>query len=118
MDFLGPLPESTSGHDMILIIIDHLTKMAIFIPTYSTASSKDTAELFLREVFRYHGLPSNIISDRDPRFTAKFWEALQKALGVKLLMSTAEHPQTDGEADTNVTTIHKILRQFVFQVED
>jgi len=118
MDFLGPLPESTSGHDMILIIIDRLTKMAIFIPTYSTASSKDTAELFLREVFRYHGLPSSIVSDRDPRFTAKFWEALQKALGVKLLMSTAEHPQTDGQAEATVKIIQKMLRPFVFQGQD
>src|SRR5213078_3120564 len=118
MDFLGPLPESTSGHDMILIIIDRLTKMAIFIPTYSTASSKDTAELFLREVFRYHGLPSSIVSDRDPRFTAKFWEALQKALGVKLLMSTAEQPQTDGQAEATVKIIQKMLRPFVFQGQD
>ena len=118
MDFLGPLPESTSGHDMILIIIDRLTKMAIFIPTYSTASSKDTAELFLREVFRYYGLPSSIVSDRDPRFTAKFWGALQKALGVKLLMSTAEHPQTDGQAEATVKIIQKMLRPFVFQGQD
>ena len=105
MDFLGPLPRSISGHDMILIIIDHPTKMAIFIATYSTANSKDIAELFLREVFRYHGLPSNIVSDRDLQFTAKFWEALQKALDVKLLMSTAEHPQADGQAETTVKII-------------
>ena len=77
---------------MILIAIDRLTKMARFIPTHSSVISKETADLFLREVFRHHGLPSNIVSDRDPRFTAKFWEALQKALGVELLMSTAAHP--------------------------
>ena len=118
MDFLGLLPQSISSHDMILIIIDRLTKMAIFIATYSTASSKDTAELFLREVFRYHGLPSSIVSDRDPRFTAKFWGALQKALGVKLLMSTAEHPQTDGQAEATVKIIQKMLRPFVFQGQD
>jgi hypothetical protein len=76
---------------MILVAIDRLTKMARFIPTQSSVTSKETADLFLREVFRHHGLPSSIISDRDLRFTAKFWEALQEALGVKLLMSTAEH---------------------------
>src|SRR5438552_9159363 len=92
--------------------------MAIFIATYSTASSKDTAELFLREVFQYHGLPSSIVSDRDPRFTAKFWKALQKALGVKLLMSTAEHPQIDGQAEATVKIIQKMLRPFVFQGQD
>ena len=60
----------------------------------------------------------SIVSDRDPRFTAKFWQALQKALGVKLLMSTAEHPQTDGQAEATVKTIQKMLRPFVFQGQD
>src|SRR5947207_8177265 len=118
MDFVGPLPKSASGHDMILVIIDQLTKMATFIATYSTTTSKDIAELFLQEVFRHHGLPLSIVSDRDPRFTAKFWQALQKALGVKLLMSTAEHPQTDGQAEATVKTIQKMLRPFVFQGQD
>jgi len=66
MDFVGPLPKSASGHDMILVIIDRLTKMATFIATYSTTTSKDIAELFLQEVFRHHGLPLSIVSDRDP----------------------------------------------------
>ena len=118
MDFVGPLPKSASGHDMILVIIDRLTKMARFIATYSTTTSKNIAELFLQEVFRHHGLPLSIVSDRDPRFTAKFWQALQKALGVKLLMSTAEHPQTDGQAEATVKTIQKMLRPFVFQGQD
>jgi hypothetical protein len=115
MDFLGPLPKSTSGKDMILIAIDRLTKMARFIPTVSSVSSKETADLFLREVFRHHGLPSNIIADRDPRFTAKFWEALQK---MKLLMSTAEHPQTDGQGEAAVKVVQKLLRPFVFEGQD
>ena len=118
MDYLGPVPKSASGKDMILITIDRLTKMARFIPTHSSVTSKETADLFLREVFRHHGLPSNIVSDRDPRFTAKFWEALQKALGVELLMSTAEHPQTDGQAEAAVKVIQKLLRPFVFQGQD
>ena len=102
MDNLGPVPKSATGKDMILIVIDRLTKMARFIPTYSSVTSKGTADLFLQEVFRHHGLPSNIISDRDPHFTAKFWEALQKVLGVQLLMSTAAHPQTDGQSEAIV----------------
>src|SRR5437667_8583347 len=84
----------------------------------STTTSKNIAELFLQEVFRHHGLPLSIVSDRDPRFTAKFWQALQKALGVKLLMSTAGHPQTDGQAEATVKTIQKMLRPFVFQGQD
>ena len=118
LDYLGPVPKSASGKDMILVAIDRLTKMARFIPTHSTVTSKETADLFLREVFRHHGLPSNIVSDRDPRFTAKFWEALQEALGVQLLMSTAEHPQTDGQAEAAVKVIQKLLKPFVFQGED
>ena len=118
MDWLGPLPKSASGKDMFLIAIDRLTKMARFIPTHSSVTSKETADLFLREVFRHHGLPSNIVSDRDPRFTAKFWEALQEALGMKLLMSTAEHPQTDGQAEAAVKIIQKLLKPFVFQGQD
>ena len=118
MDYLGPIPKSASGKDMILIAIDRLTKMARFIPTHSSVTSKETADLFLREVFRHHGLPSNIVSDRDPRFTAKFWEALQEALGVQLLMSTAEHPQTDGQSEAAVKVIQKLLKPFVFQGQD
>ena len=118
MDYLGPVPKSTSGKDTILIAIDRLTKMARFIPTHSSVTSKETADLFLREVFRHHGLPSNIVSDREPRFTAKFWEALQKALGVELLMSTAAHPQTDGQAEAAVKVIQKLLKPFVFQEQD
>jgi Reverse transcriptase (RNA-dependent DNA polymerase)/RNase H-like domain found in reverse transcriptase/Integrase zinc binding domain/Chromo (CHRromatin Organisation MOdifier) domain/Aspartyl protease len=118
MDWLGPLPKAASGKDMILIAVDRLTKMARFIPTHSSDTSQKTADLFLREVFRHHGLPSNIVSDRDPRFTAKFWEALQKALGVQLLMSTAEHPQTDGQAEAAVKVIQKLLKPFVLQGRD
>ena len=88
MDFLGPLPVSTDGYDMILIIVDRLTKMAHFIPTTSNVTTKQTAELFLQHIFRYHGLPENIVSDRDPKFTARFWKNLTKALGIDILMST------------------------------
>ena len=101
---------------MILIAIDRSTKMARFIPTHTSVISKETADLFLRELFRHHGLQSNIISDRDPRFTAKFWD-LQKALGVRL-MSTAEHPQIDGQDEAAVKIIQKLLRPFVFQGRD
>jgi len=118
MDFLGQIPASAKGNDMILIVIDRLTKMARFLPTKITITSKETAELFLKEIFRHHGLPATIVSDRDPRFTAKFWQALQKALGIKLLMSTAEHPQTDGQAEAAVKVIQKLLKPFVFQGQD
>ena len=118
MDFLGPLPKSINGKDMILVIIDRLTKMAHFIPTISTITSKQTAELFLEHVFRYHGLPENIVSDRDPKFTAKLWQSLNKALGIELLMSTSSHLQIDGQSEAAVKIIQKLIRPFVFQDQD
>jgi hypothetical protein len=118
MDFLGPLPKSKIGNDMILVIIDRLTKMAHFVPTQSTVTSKETADLFLQHIFRQHGLPNNILSDRDPRFIAKFWQALQEALGIQLLMSMADHPQTDGQSEAAVAVIQKLLRSFVYQDQD
>jgi len=118
MDLLGPLPKSINGNDMILLIIDRLTKMAHFIPTTSTVTSKAVAQLFLRYVFQYHGLPESIVSDRDPKFTSKFWRSLNEALGIKLLMSTAAHPQTDGQSEAAVKIIQKLLRPFVFQDQD
>src|SRR5437762_951061 len=93
MDYLGSVSKSASRKDMILMAIDWLTKMTRFISTYSSIISKKTANLFLREIFRYHELSFNIISNHDSRFTAKFWKALQKTLDVQLLISTAEHSQ-------------------------
>jgi hypothetical protein len=118
MDFLGPLPVSTDGHDMILIVVDRLTKMAHFIPTISNVTSKETAELFLEHVFRYHGLPENIVSDRNPKFMARFWKNLTKALGVNILMSTSSHPQTDGQSEATVNIIQKLLKSFCLQDQD
>jgi len=118
MDYLGPLPVSSNGHDMILIAVDRLTKMAHFIPTTSNVTSKQTADLFLQHVFRYHGLPENIVSDRDPKFTARFWKNLNKALGVNMLMSTSAHPQTDGQSEATVKIIQKLLKPFCLQDQD
>ena len=103
---------------MILIVVDRLTKMAYFIPTTREVTSKEIAELFLRYVFQYHGLSDNIVSDRDSKFTCKFWQNLNKILGIKLLMSTAEYPQTNGQLEETVKIIQKLIRPFVFQDQD
>jgi hypothetical protein len=118
MDFVGPVPASKAGNDMILIVVDRLTKMAHFIPTKMEVTAKGTAELFLRFVFQYHGLPDSIVSDRDPKFTSRFWRSLHQILGIKLLMSTAEHPQTDGQSEATVKIVQKLIRPFVFQDQD
>jgi hypothetical protein len=92
MDFLGPLPISANGNEIILVIIDRLTKMAHFILIVQNYTSEIVTKLSLKHVFRYHGLPESIVSDFNSKFTSHFWKALQKDLGVKLLMSTVEHP--------------------------
>lgn len=118
MDLVGPLPPSRNKNDMIFVVVDRLTKMAHFIPTTHKYTSKIIANLFITHVFRYHGLPDSIVSDRDPKFTSHFWKALQKELGVRLLMSTADHPQTDGQAEATVKIIQKMLKPFTIQGSD
>ena len=77
--------------------MDRLTKSAHFLPVRTDYLLDMLAELYIKEIVRLHGIPISIISDRDPRFTSRFWEKLQKALGTRLNLSTAFHPQTDGQ---------------------
>ena len=76
-------------------------------------SAPEVARIFIDHIFRLHGLPSVIVSDRAPRFTGNFWKSLNKILGVKLAMSTAFHPQTDGQTERMNRTLESILRNFV-----
>lgn len=113
MDFIVQLPKTKSGHDAIFVIVDRLSKMAHFVPTTTTASAEDTAELFFSEIFRIHGIPSSIISDRDSKFTSKFWSALFQLSGTALKLSTANHPQTDGQTERMNRTLEEMLRAYV-----
>src|SRR5215469_11885406 len=112
MDFVGPLPYS-NNHDYLFVVIDRLTSMVRLIPTTTKVTASQTAWLFINEVVKLHGLPESIVSDRDPRFTSKFWRKVQCVLGVKLLMSTAFHPQTDGATERANRSIGQILRTAV-----
>ncbi|GJR60101.1 putative reverse transcriptase domain-containing protein [Tanacetum coccineum] len=96
MDFVMKLPKSSQGYDTIWVIVDRLTKSAIFVPMRETDSLEKLAILYLKEVVMRHGIPVSIIYGRDPRFASHFWRSLQRALGTNLDMSTAYHPQTDG----------------------
>ena len=78
------------------MIVDRLTKCTHFIPMCTSDSVEHLAELYIREIVRLHGVLVTIVSDRDPRFTARLWQSLQEALGTRLTLSTAYHPQTDG----------------------
>jgi hypothetical protein len=96
VDFIVELPES-HGYDTIMCVIDSLTKRAHFIPTHTTINVEGTALLFLKEVWKHHGTPWAVISDRGPQFVAAFTCKLYKLLGIKLATSMAYHPQTDGQ---------------------
>ena len=113
LDFIGPLPETPRGHTMILTVTDKLSKMIHLIPTRHDADAPTTARLFFDNVFKHHGLPLAIISDRDSKWTSDFWENLFKHTGTKLKMSTAYHPQTDGQTERANRTVEDMLRPYV-----
>ncbi|GJY12590.1 putative reverse transcriptase domain-containing protein [Tanacetum coccineum] len=102
MDFVTKLPKSSQGYDTIWVIVDQLTKPAIFTPMRKTDSMEKLVRMYLKEVVTRHEIHVSIICDRDPRFASNFWRSLQKALGTSLDMSTAYHPQTDGESERTI----------------
>ena len=99
MDFVTGLPKSQEGFNALLVIVDRLTKMSRLIPCSDTVTADDVADLFVRHVFRAGGVPRSIVSDRDPRFTSDFWASFARRLGIQRLLSTASHPQTDGQTE-------------------
>nr|GEU34933.1 putative reverse transcriptase domain-containing protein [Tanacetum cinerariifolium] len=113
MDFVTKLPKSPQGYDTIWVIVDRLTKSAIFAPMRETDPVEKLAKLYLKEVVARHEIPVLIICDRDPRFASKFWRTLQKALGTSLDMSTAYHPETDGQSERTIQTLEDMLRACV-----
>jgi hypothetical protein len=114
MDLITCLPKTKHGHDAIMVVVDRLTKMVHFAPTTTSVTAPELAKLFFNTVYRYHGLPNTIVSDRDPRFTSLFWQSLFKHnLGTKLTMSTSNHPQTDGQTERANRTLEEMLRPYV-----
>lgn len=112
LDFITKLPPTQAGADCILVVVDRRSKEAHFIPC-AEPTAEETAHLFLKHVFRLHGLPLSLVSDRDPRFTSAFWSTLFRALGTSLDMSTADHPQTDGQTERTNRTLQDYLRHYV-----
>jgi len=115
--FITQLPES-EGTTQIMVVVDQFTKMAYFIGLHENATAKAVADTFLREVWKLHGLPTEIISDMDARFSGEFWESLCKMLGVKRRMSMAYHPQTDGQTERTNQVLEGNLRTFVNHDQD
>ncbi|WVZ52440.1 hypothetical protein U9M48_003495 [Paspalum notatum var. saurae] len=113
MDFVVGLPRTPKGKDAIWVIVDRLSKVAHFIPYRSTNSASDLAPIYVREIVRLHRVPKTIISDRDSKFNSKFWQSLQSALGIDVVLSTAFHPQTDGQSEHTIQTLEDMLRSCV-----
>ncbi|GJR14389.1 putative reverse transcriptase domain-containing protein [Tanacetum coccineum] len=113
MDVVTKLPKTSSGHDTIWVIVDRLTKFAHFIPTQETDSTKTLTRLYIKEIVSWHGVPISIISDRDSHFTSIFRKSLQNAFGTQLDMSTAYHPETDGQSERTIQTLEDMLRACV-----
>ncbi|GKA73840.1 putative reverse transcriptase domain-containing protein, partial [Tanacetum coccineum] len=113
MDFVTKLPRTAAGFDMIWVIVDRLTKSARFLPMEETDSTEKLARLYLREVVSRYDIPVSIISDCDSHFTLRVWQSLYKALGTQLDLSTAYHPQTDGQSERTIQTLEDMLRACV-----
>ena len=96
MDFITGLPRSTKKNYAIMVIVDKLRKSAHFIPVKSTCKEIDISKIFMKEIFKLHGMPKKIISDRDTKFTSRFWKSLMAGFEKKLLFNTSYHPQIDG----------------------
>ena len=109
MDFIEGLPK-VGGKSVILTVVDRLSKYAHFIPLSHPYSAESVARVFFSEIVRLHGIPTSIVSDRDPVFTSTFWQALFKATGSKLHMSSAFHPQSDGQSEAVNKAIGMYLR--------
>ncbi|GKA16657.1 DNA/RNA polymerases superfamily protein [Tanacetum coccineum] len=108
MDFVTGLPTTQKRHDAIWVVVDRLTKSAHFLPIRKNYGISKLAEIFQQEIVRLHGTPTSIVSDRDPKFTSRFWKGLQKAWGTRLKFSTTFHPQTDGQSE-RTTTLENML---------
>jgi len=98
VDFVVELSFS-SGHDVVMTVVDSVSKRAHFIPTHMTVTAEGAARLFLHQVWKLHSLPTCVVSDRRPQFVARFTRELYRFLGIKLASSTAWHPQTDGQKE-------------------
>ncbi len=99
----------SKGSDYLWVVVCRLTSMVHLIPIRTTDMASDLAEKFLQKIVHLHGLPQSIVSDRDPKFTSKFWRELHRLMGTRLLMSTVFHPQTDGTSEQTIRSVTQVL---------
>ena len=112
MDFKS-FPQDNKGFDTIYVVIDRLSKQSVSIPCHKTTTAEDMAALYIDRIYRSHGAPETMVSDRGPQFVSAFWDELCRILGIKLKLSTANHPQTDGQTEIMNQYIDQRLRPYV-----
>jgi len=111
-DAVCGLPRTKNGHDAIQVYVDRLTKLKRFAATRTSHGAVQLADTTLRTIIGPHGMPKSIVSDRDPRITAKFWRELSRLLGSEVSLSTAHHPQSDGQSEREIQTLITALRSY------
>ena len=113
MDFVTHLPWTPWRHDVVWVIVDRLMKSAHFLAVQMTFTLEEFCRLYIQEIVRLYGVPVSIVSDRDPKFMAHFWNSFQKAMGTQLTMSTAFHLQTNDQSERTIQILEDMLRACV-----
>ena len=109
MDLMTHLPRTSQKHDAMWVIVDRLSKSTHFLAVQMTFTLEEFCRLYIQGIVRLHGVPVSIISNRDPQFMARFWKSFQKAMGTQLSMSTAIHPQMNGQSEQTIQILEDML---------
>ena len=112
------MPKDEDGYDAVYVVVDRMSKQAISIACYKTVTAEDMAGMYVSSVYRYFGPPESIVSDRGPQFISQFWKEFCRILGIKLKLSTAFHPQTDGQTEIMNQYLDQRLRPYVNYYQD
>jgi hypothetical protein len=115
MDFIMGFPRTSKQHDAIMVVVHKLTKDAHFIPMKTTHKETNVADIYMKEVACWHGISKTIVSDRDPKFTSKFWKGLFKGFETNLNFNTAYHYELDGQTERVIQVIEDMLRMYVME---
>ena len=115
MNFITGLPKTTGNFDSIFVVVDKLTKVAHLVPVKTIVTVADIAHIYVKEIVILHEIPAIIVSDRDAKFTSRFWQAMFQSLGTQLNLSSAYHPETDGQTERVNQVVEDMLRSYCNQ---